>query len=233
MTETPPLTTTSYALLGQLANRPWSTYELSKSMARNYNYFWPRAKSLLYRELQRLERQALVRAQDAPVGRRRRTIYSITPAGRRALRGWMSSEPRTFALEFEALLRVWLAPHGDRDDLMQALARAEADAEQMLRVAGVIVPEYLEARSPAQAEVHTRAFVVDFLAGYAEFVRSWAARSRSVVETWADLTIDGKAPAALETIRAVPRLPPAPQDETRYGVARSSRMRSGGRGADR
>jgi DNA-binding PadR family transcriptional regulator len=212
------LTTTSYALLGQLARRPWSTYELSKSMARNYNYFWPRAKSLLYRELQRLASLGLVEGTDAPVGRRRRTIYAIKPAGRRALRAWMRTEPRTFALEFEGLLRVWLAPHGDREDLLRALSRVEADAEQMLRVAGVIVPEYLEGSSPAQGEVHTRAFVVDFLARYAELVRSWAARSRGVVESWHDLASDGKVSEALETIRAAPRLEPRETDRARFGA---------------
>jgi PadR family transcriptional regulator AphA len=44
------LTTTSYAILGLLAIKPWSTYELAAQMRRNLHYFWPRAESNLYAE---------------------------------------------------------------------------------------------------------------------------------------------------------------------------------------
>jgi len=54
-------------------------------------------------------------------------------------------------------LRSPVGPRRDRDDPLQALDRAREDAEEMLRVAGVIVPEYLEARSEFQNQVHSRA----------------------------------------------------------------------------
>ena len=44
-----------------------------------------------------------------------------TAKGRRALREWMASPPRPVALEFEAILRVFLAANGTKDDLLQAL----------------------------------------------------------------------------------------------------------------
>ena len=42
------LTPTSYAILGLLAIKPWTTYELAKQMDRTLNRFWPRARSKLY-----------------------------------------------------------------------------------------------------------------------------------------------------------------------------------------
>ena len=45
------LTSTSYAILGLLAVKPWTTYELAQQMDRALGRFWPRAESRLY-ELQ-------------------------------------------------------------------------------------------------------------------------------------------------------------------------------------
>jgi PadR family transcriptional regulator AphA len=44
------LTTTSYAVLAQLALRPWSTYELARQRVRYFRYVWPRAESAIYRQ---------------------------------------------------------------------------------------------------------------------------------------------------------------------------------------
>ena len=48
------LTTTSYAVLPQLAVRPWSTDELAQQRVRYFRYVWPRAESAIYREVKRL-----------------------------------------------------------------------------------------------------------------------------------------------------------------------------------
>ena len=50
MTKPPALTTTSYAILGLLAVKPWTTYELAQQMRRALGQFWPRAESKLYEE---------------------------------------------------------------------------------------------------------------------------------------------------------------------------------------
>ena len=51
---TPPLTTTSYAVLGLLAIKPWSSYELTQQMDRSLGRVWPRAVSKLYEEPKKL-----------------------------------------------------------------------------------------------------------------------------------------------------------------------------------
>ena len=50
------LTTTSYALLGLLAVRPWSAYELTKYMQQKSSVgaIWPRTVSKLYEEPKKL-----------------------------------------------------------------------------------------------------------------------------------------------------------------------------------
>src|SRR5947208_16333886 len=99
------LPTTSYAILGQLALRPWTTYELAGEIRRNFHYFWPRAESGIYAEIKRLAARGLVTAELTYVGKRARKTYSITPAGRAAFDAWMTAPIKAHALEFEGLLR--------------------------------------------------------------------------------------------------------------------------------
>ena len=84
-----PLTSTSYAILGLLSLRPWTTYELAQQMQRALGQFWPRAESKLYEEPKKLVEHGLAKATVEHVGKRPRTVYAITPAGRKALKAWM------------------------------------------------------------------------------------------------------------------------------------------------
>ena len=88
------LTTTSHALLGLLSIRPLSTYELAKQIERSLGWFWPRTERKIYDEARRLVGAGLVTASPEPVGKRRRTVYSITPAGRRSLTRWLAGPVR-------------------------------------------------------------------------------------------------------------------------------------------
>lgn len=208
------LTTTSYAILGQLALGEASTYELAKRMGRNMNYFWPRAESRIYHEAKRLVEQGLAHARQSYVGKRRRTTYSITPAGNRELESWLASPSgRWFSLETEGLLRLFLADLGSKEDVVAALEGMRDEAVEMLRVGRSVGDEYLEERSPYQDIVHLRALVFDFLAQFGLGVIDWAERSLEEVERWEDLSPDGKAERALGVIEErVARYPdPAPE----------------------
>src|SRR5438093_12425501 len=116
------LTPTSYAILALLAVRPWSAYELAGQMSRGFRLIWPRAESAIYEEPKNLVAHGLATASRERAGpRRRRTLYSITPKGRRALRAWLGrpSEPPQF--ESESQLRVMFAEHGSNEALARTL----------------------------------------------------------------------------------------------------------------
>jgi DNA-binding PadR family transcriptional regulator len=106
-----PLTTTSYAILGLLAVKPWTTYELAQQMQRALGQFWPRAESKLYEEPKKLVAHGLARASSEMVGKRPRTVYTITPKGRRALAAWVPTPGDGPTLEFEQLVKVFFAEH--------------------------------------------------------------------------------------------------------------------------
>ena len=90
MSSSQRLTTTSYAILGLLAVRSWSTYELTRQMEWSLGRFWPRAKSKLYEEPKKLEALGLGDVPDGDGGQAARAVYTITAKGRRALAAWQA-----------------------------------------------------------------------------------------------------------------------------------------------
>ncbi len=200
------LTTTSYAILGQLALRPWTMYDLAQQMRRNLHYFFPRAESQVYAEPKRLVALGLATADTEMTGRRARTVYRITESGQEALARWLA-EPVSKGplLEFEAVLRVMLAPFGRVEDLAATLAQVRADIAGMLTLADSIRAEYLEGRAPFQRHVVTRSMMHDFLACFADLVDEWAERSQRRMAAWGGQDDAARLAAALDAIRPVPR----------------------------
>ena len=192
------LTTTSYAILGQLALRPRTTYELAAEMRRNLHYFWPRAESLIYAEVKRLAALGLATASHSYTGRRRTTTYAVTPEGVQALRAWLATLPQRPLLEFEGLLRVLLAPIGTPEELLAALTAVRADAQELIDLAAGIREEYLAGRAPFQDHIYVRAHVYDFLMRYAWTMRDWADRAIAEVRTWDRLSPEERDRRALE-----------------------------------
>jgi DNA-binding PadR family transcriptional regulator len=199
----PTLTTTSYAILGLLSIRPWTTYELTKQMDRSLGRVWPRAASKLYEEPKKLVSHRLARADRQQVGRRARTVYAITPKGRRALAAWLRDPGDGPVLEFEQLLKVFFSENGTKADLLATLAASEAWARSQSAISLSVGREYLEGRGPfaqrmAQLQLVSR-FVTDFYA----LVGSWATWAAEVVGSWPDDVRDARADRAVieETVR--------------------------------
>src|SRR5829696_7133374 len=180
----PGLTTTSYAVLAQLAVRPWSTYELAQQRVRYFRYVWPRAESAIYREVKRLAAMELVAAKREYIGRRPRTVYSITEAGRQVLREWLATPVSPFAMDFE----------------------------EMLRFGGAVKQEFLDGRAVLQDQVYLRALAVDFFVSLLTTVDGWAERTLSEIQGWEDLSPDGKNDRGLEILAQLPA--PTPSEHT-------------------
>ena len=115
------MTTTSYAILGLLAVKPWTTHELVQQVDRSLRRLWPRAQSKLYEEPKKLVAYGYAKATDDPVGRRRRTRYAITAKGRRALAAWLQEPGEGPALEFEQLVKIHFADSGTKADIIANL----------------------------------------------------------------------------------------------------------------
>ena len=183
----PMPSTTSYAILGYLAIRPWSGYELAKQMGRTFHHFWPRAESGIYREFKRLVAAGLATASDELIGRRARTRYDITEAGREALRAWLA-EPRSDGLlESEALVRLLFSDHGTKATLTRLLDLMVSDADERAEQMHLVARDYLVTGGQFPGRSHINVLVVKFLVDFADMVRDWAAWSEAFIETWPDV----------------------------------------------
>ena len=86
------LPTSALALLGLLSIREMSGYELAAFADKSLGYFWPMHRSLVYRELPRLEDAGYVAG--TAVHQQRlpdKRVYRLTDAGRRRLTEWMAT----------------------------------------------------------------------------------------------------------------------------------------------
>ena len=72
---TSDLPTTSYAILGLLALRSWTGYELAQQGRRSMAFMWPKAESVIYEEPRRLVTLGLARATKEETEHARRQLH--------------------------------------------------------------------------------------------------------------------------------------------------------------
>lgn len=184
------LTTTSHALLGLLALKPWTTYELTKQVQRSLGWFWPRAERKLYDEPQHLVAAGLATASDEHTGKRPRTVYSITPAGRRALHRWLSEAPAPATLEFEAMVKVFFADGGTLEQLRATLDRIGDDARQRITELRAMIDASIDNGGAAEfpRRLPINALGLRFQLDHHALQASWAAWANEQIESWVSPT---------------------------------------------
>ncbi len=192
------LTTTSFLILGLLAGRDWSAYEIAEQLGRGVTELWPRAGRQLYNAPKRLVEEGLVTTRTEATGDRSRTVYAITDAGRDALRDWLAeAEVAPSALEFEGMVRVLLADEGSIDDLRRNLttmaeqARATRDlfvghARFMLATEGGTHPD----------RFHLFAMVNTFTVAHFSTIADWAEWALAEIADWPDAATPAQTRAA-------------------------------------
>ena len=186
MSSAPALTTTSYSILGLLAVKPWTTHELVQQVDRSLRRMWPRAQSKLYEEPKKLVAHGYAEATDDSVGRRRRTRYTITSPGRRALAAWLQEPGAGPSLEFEQLVKISFTDSGSKADIVTNLEAARAWVLEQNRENLTTARAYVEGTSafPERAALNQLAgrFIADFYAMVAEWIE-WASE---LVDDWPD-----------------------------------------------
>ncbi len=191
------LTTTTYGVLGLIAVRPYSTYELAKAMGLSVGRVWPRAESKLFEEPKKLVDHGYARAHEETVGRRRRTVYSITAAGRRALAEWIAEPGDGPVLEFEGLVKLMFAGYGSRADALETIARAKAWAVEMNAGSIAAGERFAEGGGRYEERRATTLLVGAFLTDFYALVAQWSEWAAAEVETWPDDIASHRIPPEL------------------------------------
>jgi PadR family transcriptional regulator, regulatory protein AphA len=122
-------------ILGMLAlGEPRSGYDIKAVVDRSTRFFWAASYGQIYPELRRLERQGLIEGEDSPTGGRRRRVYRLTAAGRRALIEWLLGRELTIELRDESLLRLFFADALPREQALLLLEGRRRGHEEYLDV---------------------------------------------------------------------------------------------------
>jgi DNA-binding PadR family transcriptional regulator len=147
------LMTIRFAVLGLLAEAPLHGYAVHALLEKRLGDFLDLHYGQIYQVLRVLERQGLVLASEARVGRRPlRKVYAITKAGREALSRWLRGEgARRRPLRDELYVRLYLSALRQPDQVGRlvanelAAARAEREelASRRTRLASAASPEEL------------------------------------------------------------------------------------------
>lgn len=189
MSPTSTTSTTGHALLGLLAVRSHTAYELTLQMRRALRWAWPRSEANLYNEVKRLVPRGFAEPIEEESSGRSRTRYEITAEGRQAVADWLGSHPTSEPqVQFEALLRLFLADHGSIDDLRQTIADTRAQVLDTVGEALPIVEEYATDDPSFPDRAHLNVLFIHFFVGFFAWVLEWCDHAEDEIATWGDTT---------------------------------------------
>lgn len=180
------LTSTSYAVLGLLAIRPATAYELARQVTRSLNFIWPRAEGRIYDEPKLLVQHGLASGTEQFTGKRPSTRYTITAKGRRELRKWLAEPGAVVVLEYEMLLKVTFAEHATKAVLIGNLEAVRDQAATNLASGRSLADQLLEGDVPFPERLPVNALMWNFLRMVHESMLRWAEEALAEVEGWPD-----------------------------------------------
>jgi hypothetical protein len=133
-----------------------------------------------------LAEHGLATARQEHTGRRPRTVYSITPKGRRSLRRWLAEPGAGPVLEYETLLKVAFAGRGAKADLLGHLTAIGGHAAAHLATGRTRAEEYANALVPLPEHLAVNGLMWNFLWQFYSAVEDWSAWAVAEVTRWPD-----------------------------------------------
>jgi DNA-binding PadR family transcriptional regulator len=122
-----------HAVLAALSNEEGSGYELSKRFDASVANFWPASPQQVYRELDRLETEGLVKARTVRQQKRPdKRVFRITAAGSRELSGFIRAETKPTVIRDDLLVKVVSLTEDNAEDVAAALRGRLASSQEKL-----------------------------------------------------------------------------------------------------
>ncbi|MDT8066950.1 MAG: PadR family transcriptional regulator [Terriglobia bacterium] len=177
----PTASTLEYALLGLLRQSPQSGYDLRRTFASTPMRHFSDSPGSIYPALRRLDSRGWITAKPEPETARRRQVYRVTPAGRKALLAWLAlpiaCEDVIHNLD-ELMLRF--AFHGEnieREATLKFVAQMEAALKEYIAE----LHQYYKTAVPHIASITGRLAFESGILSY-EATLEWTRRARKQIE---------------------------------------------------
>ncbi len=110
---------TKFVILGFLLNESLSGYEIGEVIKKSTNNFWQESDASIYPTLKLLTKEGLVSAVAVYVGKRRKEIFTITNAGRKAFLEWFKRSPDQDLHREEFLLKLFFTDETTKEQMQQ------------------------------------------------------------------------------------------------------------------
>jgi PadR family transcriptional regulator AphA len=179
------LTPTARVILGMLKLGVATGYDIKRVIDGSTRFFWTASYGQIYPELKRLRKAGLVRGEQAPRGKVKRTVYSLTPKGEEALHDWLTdSEDVLFEIRDESLLRLFFGDLLSRDEVIANLRTQGQIFELILQRFREIEVEAKEGLAEGRVYPYVALrYGLDFIT----FARDWYAETASRLEAGEEL----------------------------------------------
>jgi PadR family transcriptional regulator, regulatory protein AphA len=168
------LSATGKVILGMLAARPRSGYEIKQLVDNSARFFWAASYGQIYPELKKLEDAGLVTGSDASQGARPRNVYKLTAKGKSAAKEWIERTPETYELRDEGLLALFFAGAIDPSRAAEiARERAAKSAETAAELRALA--EQIDAKGQHNGAEHSSDAGSLMVLSYGIEMNEWAA----------------------------------------------------------
>lgn len=175
------------AVLAALLEGESSGYDLAKEFDASVANFWMATPQQLYRELERLAEQGLIQARIVHQERRpNKRMFSLTDAGREAIRQFIGRSPKPSVIRDELMIKVQAADAGDtaavRDFIIERREWAEAKLQRYERLRHRLLDGRSEAEFLATAQrIGPYLTLMRGISFEEENIR-WAQRALAIIE---------------------------------------------------
>ena len=175
------------AVLAALLEGESSGYDLAKGFDASVANFWMATPQQLYRELERLAEQGLIQARIVHQERRpNKRMFSLTEAGREAIRQFTRKSPKPSVIRDELMVKVQAADAGDgaavRGFIIERLEWAGAKVQRYERLRNRLLDGRSEAEYLATAQrVGPYLTLMRGISFEEENIR-WATRALAIIE---------------------------------------------------
>jgi DNA-binding PadR family transcriptional regulator len=129
-TRTPKPTPFSFTVLVLVGEGGAGAHDLVRMMREGQHVFWAASASQWYAEPKRLAEMGLLHAERTPGRTHERTHYTLTDAGRAALREWLAQPSAFTRIQCEPIVRLLGAEYVDPEVLERSLAAVRGPLEE-------------------------------------------------------------------------------------------------------
>ena len=142
------------AILACLTERPMSGYELAKTFDASIGFFWKADHQQIYRELSRLRDRGHIEGDEVvQSGKPNKLVYTLTPAGRAALRHWSARPSTPPQIKDDLLVRLCALDSVDIESLRADLmARLEHHRDRHARYERILHKLFPDGKATSVAD---------------------------------------------------------------------------------